>query len=143
MDVIECITSRVERSRPYQVILLSPISISYYNICFGRPFENMSLGSSELLPGCCEVDLFNCRIWRNLYIVHELKDGNCHVSYGFEIPMLDSAAAEPGKTPDEGGKRGVFPTAQESRNRQQSTAYAAYTANTASTQTQTQTQRKR
>ena len=57
--------------------------------------------------------------------------------------MLGSAAAEPGKTPDEGGKRGVFPTAQESRNRQQSTAYAAYTANTASTQTQTQTQRKR
>ena len=30
--------------------------------------------------------------------------------------MLGSAAAEPGKTPDEAGKRGVFPTAkQESR----------------------------
>ena len=47
--------------------------------------------------------------------------------------MLGSAAAEPGKTPDEGGKRGVFPTAQESRNRQHSTAYTAYTANTADT----------
>ena len=48
------------------------------------------------------------------------------------LPMLDSVAAEPGKTPDEGGKRGVFPTAKR-RN-------PATISIQQHTQTQTQTQ---